>query len=172
MKFYQMLILLLLIGCTSGKVVYDYDSKVDFNAFKTFNFYDDAGDGMNDIDVKRAKQIIEKALLEKGFKKSDAPDFLINMISQKLDLEDNNQVGVGIGGGRNIGIGISGGITFGAKKIREAFTIEFVNSTDNTLFWEGTSNKKIKEKITPEERELYLKEVIRKIFEKYPPQKK
>lgn len=172
MKVIRVILLLLLAGCTSSKIVYDYDSKADFNAFKTYNFYDDAGVGMNDIDVKRATQIIENVLNKKGFQKSDTPDFLINMISQKLDLEDNNQVGVGIGGGRNVGIGISGGISFGPKKIREEFTIEFVNSKNNQLFWEGTSNKKIKEKISPEEREVYLKEVIQKIVEGYPPKRK
>ena len=50
--------LLVLVGCSSGKIVYDYDIKTNFNQFKTFNFYDDAGNGMNELDVKRAQTII------------------------------------------------------------------------------------------------------------------
>ncbi len=172
MKFVRILFLLILAGCNSGKIVYDYDSKIDFNKFRTFNFYEDAGAGMNEIDAKRAQAIIAQALEVKGFKKSETPDFLINFSSQKIDLEDNNQVGVGIGGGRNVGIGISGGITIGPKKIREELTIEFVNSKNDQLFWQGVSNKKIKEKIKPQERAIYLKEVVQKTFEKYPPKKK
>lgn len=159
----------LIVGCGSNKIVYDYDNKADFSSYKTFNFYDDAGDGMNDLDVKRAQTIIENELVRKGFRKAESPDFLINFTSQKLELEDNNSVGVGIGGGRNVGIGISGGITIGPKKIREEFTIEFVNAKNDQLFWQGTSVKKVKEKIKPEEREIYLKEVVKKTFEKYPP---
>ncbi len=172
MKLVRILFLLVLFGCNSGKIVYDYDDKVDFNQFRTFNFYEDAGAGMNDIDAKRTARIIESALISKGFKKSEAPDFLINFSSQKMDAEDNNRVGVGIGGGRNVGIGISGGIAIGSKKIREEFMIEFVNAKNDQLFWQGVSNKKIKEKIKPQEREIYLKEVVQKTFEKYPPSKK
>jgi hypothetical protein len=164
--------LFILIGCSSNKIVYDYDNQTDFEKFKTFDFYEDVGAGMNEIDAKRAKGIIEEELKAKGFKKSGNPDFLINFTSQKTALEDNNAVGVGIGGGRNVGIGISGGITIGAKKVNEEFIVEFVNTQDNQLFWQGISNKKIKEKITPEERVLYLQAILKKTFEQYPPKKK
>lgn len=172
MKFSRLMVLLLFVGCSTGKIVYDYDAKADFKKFQTFDFYDDVGDGMNALDIKRTIAVIEDQLKEKGFKKAKNPDFLINFISIKSELEDNNNVGIGIGGGRNVGFGVSGGITIGGKKISEELTIEFVNILDNQLFWEGTSTKKIKEKTTPEQRELYLQEVIRKMFEKYPPQKK
>ena len=165
-------IVMLFVGCGSNKIVYDYDSKTDFTSFKTFNFYDDAGNGMNELDVKRAQVIIENELIRKGFKKVESPDFLINFTSQKMDLGENNNVGVGIGGGRNVGFGISAGIPIGPKKINEELTIEFVDTKTNELFWQGVSIKKIKEKIKPQEREVYLKEVVRKTFEKYPPSKK
>jgi hypothetical protein len=171
MKLCRLFILLLLVSCSSGKVVYDYDIKTDFTQFKTFNFYDDVGAGMNELDMKRTRSIVEKELILKGFQKSETPDFLINFISNKTELEDNNNVGIGIGGGRNVGFGISGGITIGGKKLNEELIIEFVNTKDNQLFWQGISNKKIKEKIKPEERKLYLQEVIKKTFDKYPPSK-
>lgn len=172
MKSLKLLIVVfLLVGCGSNKIVYDYDSKTNFSEFKTFNFYDDAGAGMNELDVKRAQTIIESELINKGFKKSESPSFLINFESQKMDLGENNSVGVGIGGGRNVGFGISAGIPIGSKKVNEEFTIEFVDAKTNELFWQGVSIKKIKEKIKPQEREVYLKEVVRKTFEKYPPSK-
>ncbi|MFY0603646.1 MAG: DUF4136 domain-containing protein [Flavobacteriaceae bacterium] len=172
MKFFKLILMLLLVGCTSSKIVYDYDVKLDFNKFQTFNFYDDVGEGLNELDVKRILSVIEKELLFKGFKKSETPDFLINFTSLKTALEENNNVGIGIGGGRNVGFGISGGINLGGKKINEELTIEFVNAKNNQLFWQGISNKKIREKIKPEAREIYVKEIVKKIFEKYPPQKK
>jgi len=173
MKSFKLLIVVfLLVGCGSNKIVYDYDNKTNFNEFKTFNFYDDAGNGMNELDVKRAQGIIENELVSKGFKKDKSPDFLINFTSQKMDMGETNSVGVGIGGGRNVGFGISAGIPIGAKKINEEFTIEFVDAKTDALFWQGVSIKKIKEKIKPQERVIYLKEVVRKTFEKYPPSKK
>lgn len=170
MKWFRLIIVVFLFGCSSNKILYDYDKKMNFEQFKTFDFYEDAGAGMSEIDTRRVTSIIEKELISKGFKKSENPDFLINFTSAKSELPDNNGVGVGIGGGgRNVGFGISTGISLGSKKINEEFVIEFVNATDNQLFWQGISNKKIKEKIKPEEREMYLQAVIKKTFEQYPP---
>ncbi|WP_146106901.1 DUF4136 domain-containing protein [Polaribacter porphyrae] len=48
MKFSKYIFLLILIGCGTSKVMTDYDSKINFSDFKTYLFYEDVGEGLND----------------------------------------------------------------------------------------------------------------------------
>ena len=54
--------IVLLFGCSSSKVIYDYDLKSDFSQYKTFLFFADAGKGLNELDLKRFKRSIESEL--------------------------------------------------------------------------------------------------------------
>ena len=105
-----------------------------------------------------------------GIQESENPDFFINIISKITEATNSNTIGIGVGsGGRNGGFGISGGIPIGGKKLNEEFIVEFVDATNNTLFWEAILNSKINEKRKPEEKELHFQEIIKIILEKYPP---
>ncbi|WP_435414699.1 DUF4136 domain-containing protein [Polaribacter aestuariivivens] len=170
MKAVKYFFLLLLMSCGTSKVIYDYDDKIDFSQFKTFHFFEDVGNGLNEFDVKRATVILESELSKLGLTKVENPDFFINIKAVITEAQNNNTIGIGIGsGGRNGGFGISGGIPIGGKKLNEKIIIEFVNAKNNELFWEGSLVTTIKENRKPAERELYLKDVIQKILAKYPP---
>lgn len=168
MKYFGCFLLLIIIGCSPSKVIYDYDMKTDFSNFKTYSFFEDAGNGLNEIDTKRFITSVEKYLDSLGFKKTVNPSFYINIVSEKTELPNNSNVGVGVGGG-NPGVSISTGIFFGRNKIRERITIDFVRSSNNKLFWQGILNTKVKEKIKPEGREALVNQIIAKILNKYPP---
>ncbi|TMM29514.1 DUF4136 domain-containing protein [Polaribacter aestuariivivens] len=170
MKAVKYFFLVLLMSCGTSKVIYDYDDKIDFSQFKTFHFFEDVGNGLNEFDVKRATAILENELSKLDLTKVEKPDFFINIKAVITEVQNNNTIGIGIGsGGRNGGFGISGGIPIGGKKLNEKIIIEFVNAKNNELFWEGSLVTTIKEKRKPAERELYLKDVIQKILAKYPP---
>lgn len=172
MKQIQFLFLFLLMSCSSSKVIADYDSKIDFNNFKTYHFFEDIGKGLNDFDVKRVLSILNLELQQKGLAQNDNPDFYINVIANYSEAQNSNSIGIGIGSGnRNGGFGISGGIPIGSKKLNEEFIIEFVNAKTNEIIWEGILNSTIKEKREPEEKELHFKGVIGKILAQYPPKK-
>ena len=172
MKNLKFVFLVILMSCSSSKVITDYDSKTDFSKFKTFEFYEDNGDHLNELDVKRITSAIRKELEILGFKKEVEPDFFIYFDTNTSENQNNNTIGIGIGsGGRNGGIGISRGISIGGKKVNEEISIRFIEATSNELFWKGSLTSTIKEKRTPRERILYLQEVIRKIISKYPPSK-
>lgn len=163
-------LLFLLMSCSSAKVITDYDSKTDFSQFTTFDFYDDNGENLNELDVKRITASIHVKLTETGFKQNQNPDFFINFDAKTFEKQNNNSIGIGVGtGGRNGGIGISGGIPIGGKKLEEAITIRFVDAKKKKLFWEGSVTSIIKVKRTPEERVLYFKETVAKILQNYPP---
>ncbi len=171
MKQLKYFLLLLLLGCSSTKVIYDYDSKTNFKVFKTFNFFDDAGKGLNELDIKRITNELKNGLQKKGMKLSDTPDVYINIISEQAESVNRNTIGVGIGGGGNVGFGISGGIPIGAKKINQQLTIDFVDSTNDNLLWQGIANSKIKVNIGQEERLVHYKKVITEMLMNYPPNK-
>lgn len=165
------IILLFLVGCSSSKVVYDYDTKTDFSKYKTYHFFEDAGDGLNELDIKRFTNSIDYVLDSLQLKKSETPSFFINVISEKSDVEQDD-FGIGIGGGgRNVGIGISTGISFGGKKINELITIDFVDAQSNKLFWQGVLNVKVREKIKPKDRVVLVERIVKKILSNYPPKK-
>lgn len=164
--------LFILMSCTSSKVITDYDKNTDFSAFKTYNLYSDIGKGLNELDVKRITKALDIEFKQLGFLKVEEPDFLVNIIVNYSEAQNNNSIGVGIGsGGRNGGFGISGGIPIGAKKLNEEFVVEFVNAKSDALFWEGVLNSKVRENRTPDLKEIHFSKVIQQILEKYPNKK-
>lgn len=171
MKKLKYFLLILLVSCSSTKVVYDYDSKIDFTVYKTFNFFEDAGKGLSELDVKRITNELFYKLQEKGMKLSDTPDVYINIVSKESEVANRNTIGLGIGGGGTVGFGISGGIPIGSKKMNQQLTIDFVESKNDELIWQGIAESEIKERTRPEERELHYKKVIEKVLVSYPPSK-
>ena len=171
MKQLKYFLLIFIVGCSSTKVVYDYDSKTNFTVYKTFNFFGDAGKGLNELDVKRITSEITKELEQKGMTLSENPDMYINIVSNKNTSTKRNRIGIGLGsGGRNVGFGISGGIPIESKKINEELIVDFVASKNDELLWQGILNSEMKERSSPEEKEARYKKVIGKLLENYPPQ--
>lgn len=58
MKAVKFILLFLVFGCSSSKVVSDYDSNTTYSKYKTFNFYEDNGDNLNDFDITRITNYI------------------------------------------------------------------------------------------------------------------
>jgi hypothetical protein len=165
------LLIFLCIGCSSSKVLYDYDLKTDFSKFKTYHYFDDAGEGMNQLDVKRFKRVIDPYLDSLGIKMADQPSYFINIISEKTPVVRNN-IGFGIGGGgRNGGVGISTNTQFGGAQVDETITIDFVDASNNKLFWQGVRKVRVKERMKPEDRVLLVEKVVNQILANYPPKK-
>ncbi|MCH3881850.1 MULTISPECIES: DUF4136 domain-containing protein [Tenacibaculum] len=173
MKHLKYFLLLLIVACSSPKIVYDYDTQEDFTTYKTFNFFSDAGKGLNDFDIKRIESIIENTLNKQGLKLSETPDFYINYSAKEVEKEEDNNVGVGIGGGNGgFGIGVSTGISLGAEKILQQLTVDFVSAKEDQLFWQSISESLIKLKAKPEEKTKHYQSLLPKVFSEFPPKKK
>jgi hypothetical protein len=165
MKIIRFFFLFVFIGCSSSKVFTDYDISADFTQFKTFDFYEDNGENLNELDVKRIIANIQENLNTVGLQQNEAPDFFIFFDTKTVENQNNNLIRIGLGNG---GTGISGGIPIGSKKLNEKLTIKFIEAKNNDLFWEGSLDAVIKERRTPEKRESHLKEVIHKILKQFP----
>jgi hypothetical protein len=154
------------MGCSSSKVMTDFDNTIIFSDFKTYSFYEDVGQGLNELDVNRVTSALKLEMKQRTFQEVENPDFFINVTSKISEKPNKNLMGVGLGNG---GFGLSGGIPIGGKKLNEEFVIEFVNAKTDQVIWEGILNSTIKEKRTPEQKELHFNEIIKKILDSYSP---
>ena len=171
MKSLKYLFLIFIVACSSTNIVYDYDGKTDFKVYRTFNFFEDAGKGLNELNVKRVTNEITNVLQQKDMKLAENPDMYINILSKENKKIERGTIGIGIGGGQNVGFGISGGIPIGSKKINEELLIDFVDGKTNQLIWQGISNNQLKENASPDDRRVYYAKIIVKMLSNYPPKK-
>ncbi len=169
MKYLKFFFLVFLMSCASSNVLTDYDVKTDFTQYKTFDFFEDNGENLNEFDVKRITTVIQKELEILGLNQNSTPDFFIYFNTNTSENQNNNTIAIGLGsGGRNGGFGVLGGIPIGVKKLNEELIIEFVTSKKKELFWKASLISIIKEKRTPQERIIYLQEVVQKILKELP----
>lgn len=162
-------IVLFLSSCSAIRVNYDYDKETDFSDYTTYNYYSDMNTGLSELDTKRLLSAMDIVLKNKGLLFSEEPDFLINIESNFYKSPRSNSVGVGLGGtGRNVGGGLSVGIPVGQAKLERQMKFDFVDAKRDVLFWQADSASSFKENITPELREQKIRELVEKVFEKYP----
>ena len=174
MKYIGFIFLILIIAsCGATRVHYNYDEAVDFSAYSTFGYYSDMDTGLSQLDEKRLMNAMDATLQSKGFLFSEEPDMFVNVQSAILRGQSGNSVGVGLGGGGGaIGGGIAVGLPVGGPKLMRELTIDFVDVKRDVLLWQALSESPFKEGDTPMEKQQKMKELITKIFEKYPPKQR
>ncbi|MEM9144135.1 MAG: DUF4136 domain-containing protein [Bacteroidota bacterium] len=164
------LLVFLFISCQAIRVDYDYDEKTNFSDYTTFNYYPDMDTGLSELDTRRLLGVLDIALKAKGLVYSEEPDFLINISSDTYQSQQNSAVGVGVGGtGRNLGGGVNIGVPIGGRSLERQIQFDFVDTRKDMLFWQAISESAFREKASPEEREQNLREIVEKVFSKYPP---
>ena len=173
MKFLSIFILSIFIISCGATVSVDYDTQADFSKYKTYNIFPTVDSGLNKLDDTRIIQITDSLLQERGFVKSETPQFYINFYAHEMVSNSRNTIGIGVGsGGGNVGIGVSGGIPIGGRIINQELTMDFIDTEKDALIWQAVAEGEIKERATPQEKEAYYIGVIGRILKKYPPKGK
>lgn len=166
-------ILILLAGCSSIKVSFDYDKTADFSKYKTYAFTQDAQSfPMQELDRARVLAAIEDELKAKGFTKSDNPDVLIDLQVKLEQKQTATATNTGYRGAYRYGWG--GGTTYVNVETYVEGTL-FVNMIDKStekLVWQGRGTKTLAENPSPEKKEQNIKYGVKQIFTKYPPKSK
>jgi hypothetical protein len=164
------ILLLLLASCGAVKVNYDYSPGTDFSAYSTYNYYPDMDTGLSQLDTKRLLGAVDSVMQIKGLSISQEPDFYINIQSSVYRDAVSPSVGVGMGGtGRNVGGGISVGVPLGGNGMSREIVFDFVDAELDALFWQAVSSSNHRENASPSTRERVLRDVVVKVFSKYPP---
>lgn len=170
MKYFKLILLLIVNSCASIHVNYDYDKQTNFANYKTYNYYSDLETGLSELDTRRLLDVLDTKMQSIGLSLSETPDFYIDIKSSEYQTVQQNTVGVGVGGtGRNVGGGISIGLPIGQAKMSRQIIIDFVDENAKGLFWQAVSESSFNQNASPEKREERLKTIVEKVLSKYPP---
>lgn len=173
MKFYSIIFCALLLVSCGASVAVDYDKKIDFSTYNSYDFYSSIDSGLSELDDKRIMQITDSLLQIKGMVRSDVPQLYINFFASENISASRNTLGIGIGSsGGNVGIGVSGGIPIGGRVVNQQLTLDFIDAQKDDLVWQAVAEGEMKERATPQQKEEYYISVLEKILKKYPPRKK
>ena len=173
MKFLSIFIVSIFLISCGAAVSVDYDPQTDFSKYKSYSFYPTLDSGLSELDDSRIIQITDSLMQERGFIKSETPQFYINFYAHERVSRSRNTVNVGVGGrGRNVGVGVSGGIPIESKKINQELTMDFIDVQNDDLVWQAVAEGEMKERTTPQQKEQYYTGAIQKILKKYPPKGK
>ena len=180
MKFIKLLLLTLVIlfsSCSAVKVAVDYDSKVDFKKYKTFAFYKTGIDKaeISDLDKKRILRAIELELSLLGLVKSENPDMLVSIFTksrEKVNVNQNNNFGYGFGWGWNPWMwnGMNNNSMNISQYTEGTLFIDFIDKQKKELVWQGVGTGALKIQ-NLEKKEARVKEFVKEIVSKFPPQK-
>lgn len=169
-NLFFLLSLLILTACGPSKVKYDFDKQVNFSKYRTYSIYPELKSSFSELDEKRVVEQLERVLSLKGIRKSDTPDVYVNFYSSHYETPSNKSVGIGIGTfGRRVGGTVSGGIPVGGNVLNESLTIDLIDVNTGSMVWQGSISSTVSKRQTPEERELFIGDLLTRIFQKYPP---
>ena len=167
-------------SCSSIRVASDYDTRANFDQYKTFAFFKTGIDKaeINDLDKRRILRAIEHELITKGLTKSETPDLLISIFTksqQRVDVYNNTW---GIGGWGGFGPWGWGG--FGpwgwgnnwnqpnvTTSVQGHLYIDLLDAEKKELVWQGMGTGHLPKNMTKKEQRI--KEFVAKIMERFPP---
>ncbi|MDD3723856.1 MAG: DUF4136 domain-containing protein [Lutibacter sp.] len=168
----KLLVLIVFLGCASPKILYDYDDQVDFNQYKTFQFYNDVLLNINEIEANRILTQLEKSIIGKGLELSNQPAIFVDVQLKQFEAP-RNSVGIGFGNyGRHSGISLGGQVPINANTLTKQFTVDFVDAKTDKLIWRGFYEGDFQTNIRISEKEQLLAEAFQKLLSKYPPKKR
>jgi len=174
LKFLPLLLLFIVGSCTSVRVAYDYDKKVDFNSFKTYAFFKNGIDKLeiSDLDKRRILSAIEVELTAKGFTKSETPDLLVNIFTKSTEQVNVNQFNSGWGYGWGYGWSpwMWGGHSSVYTTVEGTLFIDLIDAKNKQLVWQGEGSGDLTK--NTEKKDERVKEFVAQIMAQYPPQQK
>ena len=169
--------MLVFTSCSSISVTTDYDTKADFNQYKTFAFFKPGIDKaeISDLDKKRIMRAIESELVAKGMQKSETPDVLVSLFTKSRERVDvNNNVGWGFGYGWGWGWDPWWGA--GAQMNINRYTegtlfLDIIDAKNKELVWQGIGSGALSNR-SVEQKEEKIKEFVQEILSRFPPEQK
>jgi hypothetical protein len=168
-------------GCASGgNILYDYDRSADFGAYRTYNFFENAGPDAGDYQSFFSRYMIDAITIEmekRGYTKSDNPDLLVNFnaIMQDKTKVSTTPAPMPMGGYYGYRGGYYGGWggygyateTHVSQYTEGTFNIDIVDNAKKQLVWEAVGVGRVSEKDL-ENLQQGVMEGVPKFFAGYP----
>ncbi len=167
---------LLIVSCGSIRVSSDYDTSVDFTAYKRYAFFKPGIDKaeISELDKRRVLHALENALATKGFEASEIPEVLVSFHTK---AEKNVRVSESYLGWGSPFYGPYGGWGWGwgfnrPYNVNTSTTgvlyIDLIDASSKKLIWQGKGTGSLRGG-TPQEREEHINAFVIEILAAYPP---
>jgi uncharacterized protein DUF4136 len=170
-----LLVLGLLTGCSSPKIITNVDPNAAFDRYRTYGFTDPLGtdsDEYQSLTSQFLKQAVGRELEARGYTAADAPDLLVNFYLQtqeKLNTttQPSGYYGYRGHGGYGTWGGYGGYETTVTQYTEGTLNIDLVDSRRMQLVWEGAIIGQITDKMR-RELEKSIDESVAKLFAEFP----
>ena len=173
-------------GCSSTKVVSDKDPSVNFEEFKTYEFYgwrDNSDQILTRFDRERIQQSFAEEARKRGMTRVDSGGDIIvtlNVIGKVKTQQTANTTTTGMGMGMGPGMGRRGmmgpgwgwGTAHSTTVINEreylegSLIVEAFDPDDKLLIWQAVGTKTVSE--DPQKRAKGIPKKVEAIMKKYP----
>ncbi len=156
-------------GCTGIRVSTDFDRKVDFLKYKTFNFSKESDKGtLNDLNIRRLKDAITKEMVAKGFEVSSTPDILVNTFVKGRTHYTAMANTTSFGGPFMYmrGWGSSNTYVDVDKSIEGTLFIDLIDVVEKKMIWEGVAEGLVNPRTNT--REEKINTIVQQIFKTFP----
>lgn len=163
------ILLIVLAGCSSVRVSTDYDSKVDFSKYKTFNFSKEVDRvSLNDLNRRRLKDAITREMQTRGFQVSATPDVLVSAFVKGRTKYSAMATTNSFGGPFMYyrGWGSSNTYVDVDKSIEGTLFIDLIDVSEKKMIWEGVAEGLVNPRT--QTREETVNNVVGMIFKNYP----
>ena len=163
------LMIVVVAACTSIRVSTDFDQKVDFTKYKTFNFSKEVDKvTLNDLNRRRLKDAITKELGAKGYQVSESPDILVNAFVKGRTKYTATATSNSFGGPFMYYRGWGSTNTFidVNKSVEGTLFIDVIDVQEKKMVWEGVAEGLVNPRT--ETREENLNNVVQSIFKSFP----
>lgn len=170
----------LLLSCSSVRVVTDYDQAVDFTAYRSYAFYKTGIDKaqISDLDKRRILRAIDAEMQSRGLVKSMDPDLLVTIFTTEREQVNvyNNAYWGGWGWGPGWGPGWGWGWydpwVWGpsvSTSTEGALYIDLIDASKKELIWQGRGSGDLGNTAKVAKKEARIREFVAKIMREYPP---
>lgn len=174
----------LLVACIGIPVATDYNTKHDFASVKTYAWLEPKQKLIidplvdNDLMAGRIRHAVEQQMAAKGLTKATGDTGADVFVSFHVSAKEKISVSSyhsNFGYYPYYGYPYSGGYGYGGPSVdvrqytAGSFIIDVVDPASRHLLWRGVSERRLKEKGTPQERDLYVNETISAILAQFPP---
>jgi len=178
-------IVLMLSSCSSVKVTADYDKSVDFNKYKTFEYYGWAKESdkvLNDLDKKRIESAFANEFYKRGLtfvkEGGDLVVTLFIVVEEKTEHQATTS-GMGgypyggyYGGYYGYGPGWGWGAGYSTTTVREynymvgTLVCDVFDKAQEKLLWEGIATGTVDN--DPNSRDKRIPKTVEYLMKKYP----
>ena len=171
---------LLLLGCATIPVNYDYDRQANWSSYKTYDWYaasarakGKAAGVVNPIMDSRVRHAVEQELATRGYKleKTGEPDFLVTYYPVYQDHTVVTQSGMygGWGYRRPFGYGVAVPFTDVYQYRDGAIVLEIVDHKTNQMVWQAIGQGALTGIVDPRDADEQVAGAVKQILARFPP---